>query len=234
MRILFRKELEEIPPLTWLLKDYIPEASFSMVWGRQESFKSFVALSLGCSVATGKPWLGMVPVGDPGCVVYICAEGLRGLRPRINAWEKANRIRANQLCVVRHPVTCEEVPEFAEEVNRLRLSPRLVILDTWSRCLGGDDENNSSTTEKFLHNLEVLRQQHDTSVLIVHHCDKAAQWPRGSYALQAAMDTIYEVHREEGSMICNVTCRKQKDAEHGPRLTLLARQVDESLVLERA
>lgn len=223
-----------MPPVTWLVSGWIPDTSFGMVWARQESFKSFVALSLACSVATGRKWLGLYDIGDPGPVVYIAAEGQRGMRARIGAWEKQQKVRAESLWIVPHPVLFDQVPDLLNVINHKALAPRLVVIDTYSRCLAGDDENNAATAEKVLAALENFRQDYAASVLIVHHTDKQGSWPRGSYAIQCACDYEYEVRREEGSMIANLICRKMKDSDRPRPMTLIARNVEESLVLEKA
>lgn len=235
MRIIFAEDLAELPTLDWLLKDWIPSCSFGMIWGKQESFKSFVGLSIACAVASGKPWMGVVPVGDPGGVCYVAAEGQRGIRARIDAWGEANKqnVPRKRFGIVANPMLFDEVEDTMQSLDERGLAPRLVVVDTWSRCLAGGEENNNGEAERALFQLDKFRQKYESSVLIIHHCDKVGQWPRGAYALRCAMDYEYQVVREEGSMVCNVVCRKMKDAERPRSVTLLARQVKESLVLER-
>jgi RecA-family ATPase len=223
-----------MPPITWLIRDFVPDCSFGMLWAKQESFKSFLALSMACSVATGKDWLGLYPVSDPGPVCYIAAEGKRGIKPRIEAWERQQKIKANNLWTVPEPVMFDQVPALLQLIEKRKCAPRLVVVDTYSRCLAGEDENSSSSAERVLAALEKFRIEYDASVLIVHHCDKAANWPRGSYAVQCAMDYEYQLTREEGSMVANLVCRKQKDSARPRPMTLLARSLGESLVLEKA
>jgi putative DNA primase/helicase len=236
MRLIHYSKLKELPPVEWLIKDYIPAGSLVMLWARQESFKSFVALSWACSVATGKPWLGSVPIGDPGPVVYIAAEGQRGILPRAKAWTMKyyGGQDLNHFWTIPEPVTVDEVPQMIEYIERARIIPRLVVVDTYSRCLAGESENDAPTAERFLKAVDELRHKYDATVLIVHHCDKVGQWPRGSYALQCAMEAIYQVQREEGSAVCNLIPRKMKDSDRPASMTLIARKVGDSLVMERA
>ena len=57
-----------------------------MIWGRSGSLKSFVALDMGLCVATGLTWHGHAT--KHGRVVYLAAEGARGLGARAMGWMK--------------------------------------------------------------------------------------------------------------------------------------------------
>jgi hypothetical protein len=62
----------------------VPEDGLVVLYGEPRAGKSFLALDWGLSVATGVAWLGhQVKQGE---VVYIYAEGVRGLRRRAEAW----------------------------------------------------------------------------------------------------------------------------------------------------
>lgn len=223
-----------MPSVTWLAEGYIPAAALVMIWAEEESFKSFFAVDLACSVATGKPWLGHVPINDAGPVVYVAAEGQRGLNSRIKAWARKNyKSGEPDVWAVPEPVQPQNVPELVEYIERARIVPRLIVVDTYSRCLAGENENDTGTAEKFLAAYDKLRHQYDCTLLFIHHSDKYGNVPRGAYAFMAAMEAQYRVIREDGSMSARLVCTKQKDAERPESITVLARQVDESLVLER-
>lgn len=235
MRLIHYSRLRELPQVTWLANEYIPDSSLVLLWAQEESFKSFIAVDLACSVATGVPWLGVVPINDPGPVVYVAAEGQRGINSRIAAWAR-RRYKGGDpnVFVAPQPVTFEEVPDLMEYVDRARIVPRLIVVDTYSRCLAGENENDTGTAERFLAAYDKLRHTYDCTIVFIHHSDKYGNVPRGAYAFMAAMDAQYHVIREDGSMVCNLVCRKMKDAERSERLTLLAKAVDDSLVLEKA
>jgi hypothetical protein len=74
------KEIADLPPPEWLIEDLVPEDGLVVLYGEPRAGKSFVALAWGLSVATGTPWLGHEV--QSGEVVYIYAEGLRGLTHR--------------------------------------------------------------------------------------------------------------------------------------------------------
>src|SRR5262249_28589044 len=77
--------LNEKPP-AFLIEGIITQNGLSMLWGRSGSFKSFVALDMALCLASGMAWHGR-PVKQ-GPVVYLAAEGARGLAQRANVWIK--------------------------------------------------------------------------------------------------------------------------------------------------
>jgi hypothetical protein len=129
MRLIHYREMKNMPQVTWLAEQYIPASALVLVWAQEESFKSFIAVDLACSVATGVPWLGCVPINDPGPVVYIAAEGQRGLNSRIKAWAR-RKFKGGEpdVYAVPEPVQSENVPELVDFIERRRIVPRMVVI----------------------------------------------------------------------------------------------------------
>jgi AAA domain len=86
-------KLERWPDITfdayeeWLVKRILPRSGVAAIYGKPGSFKSFVAFSIGLTVALSRPWAGRRVSGGP--VVYIGAEGAAGLRKRKAGYVKA-------------------------------------------------------------------------------------------------------------------------------------------------
>jgi RecA-family ATPase len=236
MRLINYNQMKDMPSVAWLAQDYIPAAALVLLWAQEESFKSFIAVDLACAVATGVPWLGCVPINDPGPVVYIAAEGRRGIRTRVDAWmlKKYRGKKTNDIWVVDQPVHADEAADLGDFIDRARIVPRMVVIDTYSRCLGGENENDTGTAERFLAAYDKLRHKYDCTLLFIHHSDKYGNVPRGAYAFMAAMEAQYRVLREDNAMTAVVSCRKMKDAERPETITVLAEQVEDSLVLRKA
>src|SRR5829696_2224813 len=74
-----REQLFTMEPPAWLIEGLYVQDGLCQVFGDPASFKSFLALAVACSVATGKPFLGTIEPGKVGDVVYISAEGGRGI-----------------------------------------------------------------------------------------------------------------------------------------------------------
>src|SRR5919199_3548534 len=88
-RLLTIEELEQLPAPRWLVGNHLVAESISVLFGPSGGGKTFVALDLALTVATGQDWLGTEPV-EAGYVVYATSEGLAGLARRIHAWRAAH------------------------------------------------------------------------------------------------------------------------------------------------
>jgi AAA domain len=84
-------DLQGLPDPLWLVADFVPERSIAMLFGPPGVGKSFVALDLALSVATGRPWHGRATRRGP--VVYVFAEGQAGAKKRINGWLKTHELK---------------------------------------------------------------------------------------------------------------------------------------------
>lgn len=76
------KELKISPP-KWIVEDYFEENSIAEIFGDPASGKTFIALDLAASIATGKSWLGKEV--KKGLVFYVAGEGHNGLARRLKA-----------------------------------------------------------------------------------------------------------------------------------------------------
>lgn len=66
--------VRDAEPPVWLVKDILTMGSCGFLAGEPKSYKSWCALDLALSVATGAPFLGAFDVVDPGPVLYIQEE----------------------------------------------------------------------------------------------------------------------------------------------------------------
>jgi hypothetical protein len=210
----------------WLIKSYLDKGSLAELFGKSGTFKSFVAIDMGLSIATGTDWHGN-PVGQ-GTVFYICGEGQKGVARRLRAWELHHEIglaeipffvsnRAAQF------LDDESALDVVEAVNKLREQhgdPVLVIVDTLNRNFGPGDESNTSDMTQFVSAVDTsLRIPFGCTVLIIHHTGhKETDRARGSYSLYAALDWEYKsVIRDK---ILELTNTKSKDFELLPPVYL--------------
>jgi RecA-family ATPase len=97
--------------------------------------------------------------------------------------------------------------------NQAEEPPLFIIVDTLARCFDGD-ENQQEDMGNFIKGLDLLREAHDATVLVVHHTSKEGFDERGSSAFRGACDTMMFASKEESEI--TLKCTKQKDAQEFP------------------
>lgn len=210
----------------YLIKGYLPSSSVTSAYGASGSYKSFLAVSWGCHIATGKSWAGK-PVTQ-GAVIYVVGEGGIGIPRRIRAWEETlnggspidSLYRVDCPIFPASPESVEQVIKAANDVKAATgMQVRLIILDTLARCFGGSDENAAKDMGAFIQGCDFIKAATQATVLIIHHSGKDQdKGARGSSAFRAALDVEFNVRREGDGGALILSCTKMKDAEEPPRM----------------
>lgn len=194
-----------------LVGNLIKKGTTGQIFGPPEAGKSFIALDLALSIATGKDWNGYKC--QQGLVVYCVGEGWSGFQNRIKAWGIANGNPDISLFHTSRNVISFDGTELKAAADDLKLYEQetshkvaLVVIDTLARHLDGD-ENNANEISKFINKVDGLRDAFPgSSAIIVHHSGHGKEnRARGSSALRAAMD--FEINCNKNAL----TFTKMKD-----------------------
>jgi hypothetical protein len=216
-------------PPAWLIRDYLERDTLAVLFGEPGSMKSFLALDMGLCIASGQPWHGTKVSRGPVC--YIAGEGFRGLLKRIQAWCRHWHLSPESLpfAVSRESVqfldqaSADAVTAAVEKMASEHGTPSLVIVDTLSRCMGGD-ENATADMTAFVAALDRLRARFNCSVLVVHHSGLADKTRfRGSTALHGACDWEYSLSKDGETR--KLHCTKAKDFDAPPDMHFEPEQV---------
>ena len=203
-------------PLPWLIKGWLPAYSTSMMFGESGIGKTFVALDMACSIASGIPWQGLRT--DEGVVAYLAGEGNFGMRQRIASWcEEHNITNLDNLLVSNKAIDLDS-PHAASEVlsaiHEMTKEPiKLVIIDTLNNHMSGD-ENSARDTRTMLNSCNVISSAVNASTMLLHHLAHSADAKfraRGSSAWKGALDASIMLSYEAENVI-KVSCTKMKDA----------------------
>mgnify|MGYP001228609381 CR=1 FL=1 len=89
--LLSMAELEDLPDPAWLVRDLIGLETLAVLFGMPGVGKSFVALDIALSVASGRPWQDHEVQQGP--VLYVVAEGGHGTRRRVRSPIRSRRRR---------------------------------------------------------------------------------------------------------------------------------------------
>lgn len=229
-------EQDTRPEPRWLIDSLLPAESTVMLYGPPGSFKSFLALDLSLTLASGIAGFG---VGErpPQDVVYVVAEGASGVeRNRRPAWREAKEVAGllNFFTVDSMPSVArpQEMIELVEAIKGRGINPALVVIDTLARAMAGKNENDARDAGEFIEALEMLKRALGATILAIHHTGKdEGRGGRGSSAFLAGFDTAIEVIAREATKAVAMHVRRHKDAEI-PRLpwTFEGQSVAKSLV----
>lgn len=182
---------------SWLIEPLWPHSAVGIVGGQPKSWKSWLALDLAVSVASGTPCIRHYPVARQGIsLVYLAEDALASVRQRIECICASRGLELDRLDI---RVITEPVLRLDLETDRLRLRdlvaelrPLLIVLDPLVR-LHRLDENNCQEISELLGYLRELQRAHEVSVVLVHHTSKRShtrqgQSLRGSSDLHAWTD----------------------------------------------
>jgi hypothetical protein len=194
--------LMTLPDPEPLVRGYIAVGDHAELRGYLKSAKTFIALDVALSIAAGVPALGHVETCRQGPVVYLAGEGFHVIKPRVRAWLRARGLSPDRIA---HTFFCKPaVPhsrDGVEECERyiagikaaLKRNPVLIVIDTMSNSLGGEDENSPAAANVYSEMVKKLRRDLDCTALTVAHTGKDAErGTRGTSAFEANADAILE------------------------------------------
>lgn len=199
----------------YLIEDWYDQESTVVTYGESNSGKTHVVLDQSLAIAAGRPWAGKKV--HQGLVVYVAAEGGRGVKRRVMA-HRAFRPEHKNLpfALVAWPINLmhaqADTKALIGHVKALEAQTGqkcvMVVIDTLSRALSGGDENSSADMGAFVKRCDEIRFSTGAALHIIHHAGKnTAKGARGHSLLRAAVDTEIEI---ESSTIMS---RKQRDME---------------------
>lgn len=221
-RFVDREAIEEIEEPQWLVPNLLPVGGHAMLVAAPRSFKTFLALDIAASVATGsgpgqsRTW---PDIPRPGPVIYALGEGRSGTKLRLRAWEKRHnggkKLRDFYL-VDPVPLVAagpEDWEQFIEEARRAHESYALIVMDTVSRAMQGLNENAQQDATKLTQLVSILQAELGAAVLLLAHTPQGnAARKAGSYTFDGDADTILIAAREGKENKVTLTMTKQKEA----------------------
>jgi len=214
------------------VKGLIEREAFGLLFGDPAAGKSFVALDLAACIASGADFHGR-ETKAPGPVCYIAGEGHAGIARRLRAWGIRRGVALDSLPLfisTTATALCDDETFGMVEAAILKSvetagPPVLVVVDTWSRNLGGD-ENSAQDGAIAVRMLDLIRARWQCAALVVHHVGHADKTRgRGWSGLKAAVDTEYRVERGADGII-RVENTKMKDGRTPEPLAFELRDVD--------
>ena len=180
------------PQTQWLVEDLWSDQAVGILGGEPKCCKSFLALDVAVSVASGAACLRQFPVRRTGKVLLFPAEdSLAIVRQRLEGIAGAAQVPFESL-----PVEVITAPSLRLDTptDRQRLShtvqdlrPILLILDPLIR-LHRVDENDATQVAALLSYLRELQRQFQLAIILVHHARKDSHSSRPGQALRGSSE----------------------------------------------
>lgn len=199
-----------------LVQGLLDCAAMSVIYGESNSGKTFVGLDIALHIASGRRWNGRKT--KHGLVVYVAAEGGKGVYKRLAAWRSFNQVDPADVsfALIPCPVDLRSLQgdtkplvDLIEKEQVARGEPVvLVVIDTLSRALAGGDENSPVDMGLIVKNCDRIRDVLGCHLTLIHHSGKnKAAGARGHSLLRAATDTEIEIDKR------TILSKKQRDIE---------------------
>lgn len=214
--ILSYAEMAAMPAPDWLVEGVIQKRSTGLIFGKSNSFKSFVAIDIGLSVEAGIPWHGNEV--DRGRVLFVATEGANGVgRLRIPAWYDFHEIPVSDRGAFLYP---QEIRlDVADDVSMLiatlnRRGPfALVALDIFAGSMAGS-EVEDKTARAWVHGVQRILRETGAAVLTAAH----TPWNddgriRGHSHFWGSFDSRHRVEGDKDALTATMTVERHKDAD---------------------
>ena len=220
-------QLESLGPQTqWLVEELWTEQAVGILGGEPKCCKSFLALDVAVSVASGAACLRQFPVRRSGPVLLFPAEdSLAVVRQRLEGIAAAAQVPFASLPVqvITAPSlrldTATDRERLAHTVQQQR--PVLLIMDPLIR-LHRVDENDATQIAALLSFLRELQRRFELAVMLVHHARKDSnssrpgQALRGSSELHGWGDSNLYMRRKGSQLTLSTEHRAAASQDHIP------------------
>lgn len=213
------RDIHQAGETPWLVEGMWTAQGVGIVGGTPKTGKTWLALDIALSVASGTDALGHFPVSDPGPVLlYPAEDGPGAIRGRIEGLARARGVQIQTLPL--HVITADSL-RLDDDEDRVKLeqllealSPRLLVLDPLVRLHAGD-ENHTGHIAQLLGYLRRLQRRFSLAIMITHHVAKQrgssvqpGQALRGSSDLHAWGDSnAYLQKQKNGSVLLTLEHR---------------------------
>lgn len=216
------------PDVQYLVRGILPRRGVAAIYGPPASGKTFIAMDLIFSLASGVAHWFLLPM-KAAKVAYIALEGQGGIKKRIKAWQQHNGIDLGdtvQIWDERFRLDDQnDIGELAQEAIAVLGKGCVIVIDTLAQSMAGFDENSSADMGAAIGGAQQLATQVDGLVILIHHSGKdPTKGMRGHSSLLGAVDASIEVNPKPGGRSWKV--RKSKDGEAGQEFDFDLHYVD--------
>jgi len=221
--VLSIEDMRNLPEPTWLIEGMLPARSSTLMFGASNSFKSFLALDMALSVATGHLWHGRAVTQGP--VLIIATEGALGTcRQRIPGWLHCRGIDQNEgLGLIRQQVLMTERDDCdrLEQTIQARFQGNLalVLVDVWAGTIQGTEKDDEVVVARVSATQRLIARFGAAELAVTHVPWTDPKRARGHSHLWGSADTRLLVEGDRDLRTARITVDRHKDADSGAILS---------------
>ncbi len=195
----------QLPPARWIIKDLLPEG-LTILAGRPKHGKSWLALQMCFSIATGNKFAHYFQVNKGSTLCIALEDNYRRLQGRINVVSNGCGLPDQADITIewpRLPNAIQPIMEWAEEQRALGKPPRLVVIDTLQKIRSTDQGRNGDVYGRDYNDvgsLQKLAAKLGIAIIVIHHLRKADgddeyDQVSGSAGITGAADSVFILSR---------------------------------------
>lgn len=216
MGLLNYGEMSAMTEPEWLIEDIIQKNSAALLFGKSNSFKSFLAIDMALSVDSGLEWHGKAV--SRGRVLFVVTEGANGVgRLRIPAWYDHHSVPHDERRAFLYPQ--EICLDATEEVGALIGAMKeyggfdLLVLDIFGGTMKGS-EIEDKTARAWVHGVQRIIRETGATVLVVAHAPYQDDTRiRGHSHFWGSFDTRLRIEGDKDNLTATLTVERHKDAD---------------------
>jgi hypothetical protein len=217
--------LKALPRPDWQIEGIFVAKSLNVVAGAPGTYKSFLALDMGYSIARGRPWQGRRV--SQGNVLIIAGESVHAQIDRLKALELTHKHElASGLDHVPMPVNLsipQEVTALEDAIRERGTDYDVIVIDTLAQSTVGADENSNRDMGMVADVLQDLAEEFGMTIIVIHHTTKSTGSFRGASPVRGAVATEIKVEAANG--LVELSCVKLRHAPAFAPITLRATPV---------
>lgn len=232
LNFLTYQEMLKLPEPEWLVEGVVLKQSTALLFGKSNSFKSFLAVDIGMSIATGIPWHGNRV--KSGKVCFVATEGANGIgRLRIPTWMESKGATDNGNAFLYPQELCldivDQVTALIDTMNSLGRFA-LVVFDIFGGTMTGS-EIEDSTARKWVHGVQRILRETSASVLVIAHSPyQDDSRIRGHSHFWGSFDTRLKAEGDKDALTTSIQVERHKDADSTGSWGFQMEKVGDSLV----
>jgi hypothetical protein len=216
-RVLSYAEMCNMPAPEWLVDGVIQKRSAALMFGRSNSFKSFLAVDIALAVATGRDWHEQAV--DRGRAMIVATEGANGVgRLRVPGWlnyycvDPADR---SGVFLLPSEISLDDSRDVDWLISEMkRVGPlSLLVLDIFGGTMAGT-EVEDTTARAWVRAVQRIMAETGAAVLTVAHTG----WQDDSRARMhthfwGSFDSRMKVDGDRDALTTCLTIERHKDAD---------------------